>query len=103
MQCRMSRGLLNVDSFGEDLQNILYNVLEEQIHPFASNNMDVPPGIINGEYLVDAVIDCVDEATKSKLYIVRKGYEDEPIPNDWLIDWLREFYEDSSTHTIRNG
>ena len=94
---------LNLDSFGDGLQDILYDVLEEHIQPIALSKFCVPLGRINGEALVDIVIDLVDKATKDQLFIIREGYEDEPVPNDWLTDWLSEYYEDLSTHTIRNG
>ena len=92
---------VTLESFGDDLKDLLCELLRNYIQPLALDKVCVPLGKIVGDVLgdnlVDAMIEFLDEATKEQLYIERDGYEDEPIPNVWLIDWVREYYEDSST------
>ncbi len=92
---------LSVDSFGDALEEELCEFVKEFVQPAALDKVCSPRGKLDGDELgnelTDAAIDIFSSETEGKIFILRDGYEDEPIPNEWLLEWMRDYYWDSST------
>lgn len=91
---------LDIETLGIETDSII-EYLTCTVEPLAIQTVCRPMGLIDAgkleSDLIDAAIDILDKDTKNQLFIRREGFEDEPIPNEWLLEYIGTYYEDSST------
>ena len=98
---------LGIDSFGDGIEEVLSEILIKYVEPESLQKVCYPKGIIDGDELGNEIVDSalvfLNYETNGKLFIRRDGYVDEPITNDWILNWVSEYYQDSSTYCPLTG